>query len=84
MSIVSLILGKKVREPIKRIKTESYPYRYSRYEVGEDNELFPYRTGKGQASYKTDRDFQQVVGKLYEGVVDDEELDNTKTRVRTK
>ena len=74
MTIVNLILGKREREPIERIKTDTYPHRYSRSEIGEGTENFPYRTGKGQASYKTDRDFQQAVGKLYTGTVDDDDI----------
>lgn len=73
MTSVNFILGKRERKPIDRIKLDTYPYRYSRLENGEGNETFPYRKS-GQYSYKTDRDFEQEVGKLYKGVIEDEDI----------
>lgn len=61
---VNMLLGKK--EKTKSIFYEENPYRYSRSEIGEGNNRFPYR-GKKLPSYKTSRDFSQEVGKLYKG-----------------
>lgn len=72
MSSVNFILGKREIKPIDRIKLDTYPYRYSRLENGEGSEEFPYRK-EGQFSYKTDRDVRQEVGKLYKGVIEDDD-----------
>ncbi len=73
MYSVNFILGKGERKPIDRIKLDTYPYRYSRLENGEGNEMFPHRKN-GQPSYKTDRDITQPVGKLYKGFIEDEDI----------
>lgn len=73
MLSLNFILGKREREPIHRIKIDIHPYRYSLFERGEGTLDFPYLK-KNQFSYKTDRDFEQPIGKLYKGdIVDNEE-----------
>lgn len=73
MLSLNFILGKREREPIHRIKIDTHPYRYSLFECGEGTLDFPYLK-KNQFSYKTDRDFEQPIGKLYKGdIVDNEE-----------
>lgn len=61
---VNMILGKK--EKTKNIFYEDNPYRYSKSEIGEGNSRFPYKS-ENLASYKTSRDFEQAVGRLYKG-----------------
>lgn len=73
MLSLNFILGKRERKPIHRIKIDTHPYRYSLFERGEGTLDFPYLK-KNQFSYKTDRDFEQPIGKLYKGdIVDNEE-----------
>lgn len=61
---VNMILGKK--EKTRNIFYEENPYRYSRSEIGEGDNRFPYK-GKNSPSYKTNRDFEQEIGRLYKG-----------------
>lgn len=63
MSIVSLLLGKPERQPIT---TSAYPKPIA---PTEDYDVKP-----GECSKRTARDYTQVIGKLYKGQINDENI----------
>lgn len=73
MLTVNFILGKRQREEIKPLITESgTPLSRSETTPYRRPENVHYYANAKQFSYRTERDNTQAVGKLYTGSVDDE------------
>ena len=89
MPTVNFILGRPERQPFEK---KNYPKPVALWEgegvthppIGPTGHPVTYYANANIFSVRTARDYEQVVGKLYTGIVDDDELDKIKTRVRTK
>ena len=77
MSFVNLILGKREREPISAKK---YPKPIARSEDVKTTTDCCFQTSS--CSARTARDYEQAVGNLYEGYIEDEGEDCAKIEIK--